>query len=77
MLDHYEVPRCGDVAHRINELGQMYRRARAALGELGNPSLPSEAELRHLRSVVRQLAHALENATYGVARVPVAGEREP
>jgi hypothetical protein len=26
----------------------------------------NEAELRHLRSVVRQLAHALENATYGV-----------
>ena len=26
-------------------------------------------ELRHLKSVVRQLAHALENATYGVGAV--------
>lgn len=29
MLDYYGVPRCGDIAHRINELGQMYRRLHA------------------------------------------------
>jgi hypothetical protein len=47
ILDYYGVPRCGDPWHRINELGQMYRRAVQA--ERSSNAAPRELQLEIAR----------------------------